>query len=130
MLRRWLQELHDVIFDRAAFDKRRHDDWFGDVHVVDDELERRRRGVVYWRIQREDVARLELYKIDLITTDDICCDIIFADGNRFTIDEELAGWHDALAWFESFPGFRNSWWQDVVKPPMAECRQVVFERKA
>jgi len=86
------------------------------------------REKVLFRLERETILAVEFFKRDMITVDDLCCDI-YVEGAVWRIDEELPGWNAALAWLEELPGFRKNWWDDVMQPPMAECRQVVFDRR-
>lgn len=118
----WWRDLVRRRDDARAYRK------YGELVVAGDALERRRGQEVLARLLAPEIVRIEMYKVDLITTDDICCDIHLQDGAAHTFDEETPGWDAAIEWLESLPGFRRSWRNDVVLPPFAECRQVVFIR--
>jgi hypothetical protein len=102
--------------------------YHGELRLIGDRLAHWRKGEVVVSIGHDEITRVELYKIDMLTTDSIACDITFEDGRVWTIHEEFHGWKEALPWVESLPGFRMGWQADVIHPPFAECRQVVFIR--
>ncbi|WP_293681892.1 hypothetical protein [uncultured Phenylobacterium sp.] len=86
--------------------------------------------VVVFRLDRASILAVEFFKRDMITVDDVCCDIYVEGGDCWRIDEELPGWDDAVEWLEALPGFRKNWRDDVIKPAFAECREVVFDRRS
>ena len=51
------------------------------------------------------------------------------DGEQIrTIHEELSGFDDAMASFETLPGFDHKWREAVILPPFAAKRTVIYSR--
>lgn len=99
------------------------------VRIVDDAVVGVKGDHVRVRIPRALLRRVDMYKIDHITVDLVCCDIVFGQGDSLftsTFHEELEGWDDLLAWLETLPGFRSDWRSAVIQPPFAENRTTVF----
>lgn len=122
---RWIEAVKRYFAARRGWNT---PEYYGVLTVSDEVLQATRLGEVVFRAGRDAIARVEIFKREMITVDDICCDIFLEDGSAFRIDEEMQGWTEAIAWLEQLPGFRRDWWNDVVKPPMAECRQTVYVR--
>ena len=60
------------------------------------------------RISLQEISAIIAYKIDEITTDLVCCNIVTGSGNGEhvrTVHEETPGFEALMARFETFPGF-------------------------
>lgn len=118
-LRRW----------RDARQRRWNRRWIGSLRVVDDRLEHVRGGRTIFRIAAGQLRQVEFYKVDRITVDDVCCDLLTDDGQVLTIHEEQEGWAAAVAWLEQLPGFHPAWRRDVLETPFAENRTLAYVRR-
>lgn len=81
----------------------------------------------------DEVRVIVAYKLDELTADLICCDIVTgaADGEQIrAIHEELLGFDAAMKAFEALPGFDRQWRDVVVFPPFAPNRTVIYDRAA
>jgi hypothetical protein len=81
----------------------------------------------------DEVSSIVAYKLDELTTDLVCCDIVIGagDGEQIrTIHEELPGFDAAMKAFEALPGFDRRWRASVVLPPFATNQTVVYDRNA
>lgn len=79
----------------------------------------------------DEVRAVVVYKLDELTTDLVCCDIVTGAGDNEqirTIHEELPGFEAAMRSFETLPGFNRQWRDAVVLPPFATNRTVAYER--
>lgn len=84
-------------------------------------------------VSLDEVRAIVAYKLDELTTDLVCCDIVTgaADGEQIrTIHEELLGFDIAMKAFEVLPGFDRQWRDVVVLPPFATNRTVIYDRAA
>lgn len=84
-------------------------------------------------VSLDEVRAIVAYKLDELTTDLVCCDIVTgaADGEQIrTIHEELLGFDAAMKAFEALPGFDRQWRDAVVLPPFATNRTVIYDRAA
>lgn len=80
-----------------------------------------------------EVSAIVAYKLDELTADLVCCDIVTGagDGKQIrTIHEELLGFDAVMKAFEALPGFDRRWRDAVVLPPFATNRTVVYDRDA
>jgi hypothetical protein len=111
----------------AFYERRTHRDR-GALRVVDGVLEIRGPKTEWEPFRREDVDIVEFFKRDMLTVDDICCDLFTIDGRSCRFDEEMPGWAEAVDWLEGLPGFYRDWRRAVVLPPMFECRTRVYVR--
>jgi hypothetical protein len=78
-----------------------------------------------------EVSAIVAYKLDELTTDLVCCDIVTGAGHGKqirTIHEELLGFDTAMKAFEALPGFDRQWREAVLLPPFATNRTVVYDR--
>jgi hypothetical protein len=75
------------------------------------------------------VSRLQVYKLDLLTTDCICLLFEFKDGSRpVQISEEWQGFADVLKQLSAaFPSTPSTWYAEAMLPPFAENRRVLYE---
>jgi hypothetical protein len=84
-------------------------------------------------VSLDEVRAIVAYKLDELTTDLVCCDIVMgaADGEQIrTIHEELLGFDAAMTAFEALPGFDREWRDAVVLPTFATNRTVIYDRTA
>jgi hypothetical protein len=79
-------------------------------------------------IKWTDIERLQAYKVDLMTTDEICMDITF--NNRWImITEETAGWYQFIERIKSaLPEINNKWEASVLKSPFEYDLTTIYER--
>lgn len=75
-----------------------------------------------------EINAVVFYKRDEITTDLICCDVEM-QGRVWTFHEEEAGWQKLTAHLSTLPGFRDDWYEAVVKPPFATNETIAFDRR-
>ncbi len=82
-------------------------------------------------VSLEEIKTIFAYKLDEITTDLVCCDIVtgVGDGEQIrTIHEELPGFDVAMARLEALPAFNQMWRDDVLLPPFATNRTTIYSR--
>jgi hypothetical protein len=73
------------------------------------------------------VERILAYKLDLITTDDVCLEFLAGD-RSYMAHEEAVGWQDLTAKvIERFP-IPTSWLENVIRSPFATNMSVVWNR--
>jgi hypothetical protein len=76
-----------------------------------------------------DIEEVSAYKVDLITTDDICLDISFQDF-ILTISEEVPGFPLFIEkLIEALPGIDGDWEAKVIKPPFATNQTIIYKRE-
>jgi hypothetical protein len=77
-----------------------------------------------------DVVRIVAYKLDRMTTDEICLDLISNDWQA-TYTEMTPGWYQFLEKLESaFPTIAPDWDAKIALPPFATNYTVLWERGA
>jgi hypothetical protein len=82
----------------------------------------------YHSIKWTDIERLEAYKVDLMTTDEVCMDITF-DNKTITITEETKGWYQFIDRLEHQLSHINADWQALVlKTPFEYDLTTIYER--
>lgn len=84
-------------------------------------------------VSLDEVGEIIAYKIDELTTDLVCCDIVTGsgDGQQIrTIHEEIPGFDALMARFETLPGFNSKWRDAVILPPFATNRTTIYNRAA
>jgi hypothetical protein len=101
----------------------------GALRIVDDVLEIYLGQDTRARIARGAVVAVDFYKRDMIGVDDICCQIQVDGGAVWRFDEEMPGWHDAVAWLERLPRFRRDWFKEVAFPAFETNLTRVYERR-
>ena len=83
------------------------------------------------RVRWDQVIRLETYKRDLDTMDEIILEIVYVDaGAPLTLDvsEDCPGFSDLLDVLpRRFPGVPGDWFQRVRQPPFAPNFTVLYE---
>jgi len=79
-------------------------------------------------IKWTDIERLEAYKADLMTTDEICVNIVF-DNKTIIVTEETKGWYQFIDKLQSVLPLTNSNWEDLVlKSPNEYHLITIYER--
>jgi len=84
-------------------------------------------------VSLDEVGEIIAYKIDELTTDLLCCDIVTGsgDGQQIrTIHEEIPGFDALMVRFETLPGFNSKWRDAVILPPFAANRTTIYNRAA
>jgi hypothetical protein len=84
-------------------------------------------------VSLDEVSAIVAYKIDELTTDLVCCDIVTGsgDGQQIrTVHEEISGFETVMARFEALPGFNKQWRETVILPPFATNRTTIYNRSA
>lgn len=75
-----------------------------------------------------EVERLEAYKIDLLSVDEVCLDIVLSN-SVITITEETDGWNNFLLQLhEQFPRIEKDWYPKIIQPPFQTNYTVLYER--
>lgn len=69
------------------------------------------------------------FKLDLLTLDEICLDLFFANGSSLRVTESLPGWPALLRHMSAhFPSIPPEWEWDVMQPPYATNLTLLFDR--
>lgn len=81
------------------------------------------------KIKWADVERLIAYKRDLITTDEICLDIIY-NNQQLTITEETPGWYQFIKKMKlAFPAIPANWDGEIIHPAFATNLIILYQRE-
>lgn len=79
-------------------------------------------------IKWTDIERLQAYKADLLTTDEICIDIIF-DNKTIIVTEETKGWYQFIDKVKSaLPLTNDNWEALVLETPFEYNLITIYER--
>lgn len=78
-------------------------------------------------IKWADIERIASYKADLLTTDEICLDIIY-DNKMVVLTEETHGWHQFIERLQSALPIKDNWEAAVLKSPFEYNLTTVYER--
>lgn len=82
----------------------------------------------YHSIKWADIERLQAYKADLLTTDEICIDLTY-DNKTITITEETKGWYQVIEKFKTtLPSINNNWETSVLEKPFEYNLTTIYER--
>lgn len=82
----------------------------------------------YYSIKWTDIERLQAYKVDLVTTDEVCIDITF-DNKTITITEATKGWYQFIDRLkEEFSHVDDEWQAIVLKTPFEYNLTTIYER--
>jgi len=111
------------------FKKRWTPKW--EIVVAEESFALTKNEEVIVKILFSEIARLEVYKVDQMVVDSICCDIMLGtnDGDRmWTVNEEIPGFKKLMKSFEQLPGFNDQWFPAIVKPAFAENRTIIFDK--
>lgn len=75
-----------------------------------------------------DIERIQTYKVDLTTTDEICMDITF-NNQSLMITEETCGWYQFIDKLQSaLSEIKNDWEAAVLKSPFEYDLLTIYER--
>lgn len=81
------------------------------------------------RLDWDDITQLNVFKVDLLTTDRIDMEIVYSD-KAFTINEEVPGWNQfVLKTKEVFPSIPKGWDIKIVQPPFAENFMTIYTKE-
>ncbi|MBE9660570.1 hypothetical protein [Mucilaginibacter myungsuensis] len=79
---------------------------------------------IFW----DSISEVNVYKVDLMTIDDIVMEITYND-RLLKITEETEGWNDFTDRLEQrFPTIPNDWWQKVVQPAFATNFTTIYKK--
>jgi hypothetical protein len=79
-------------------------------------------------IKWTDIERLQAYKADLVTTDEICIDIIY-DNKLIIVTEETKGWYQFINKLKSALTLTNDNWETLVlESPFEYNLTTIYER--
>lgn len=68
------------------------------------------------------------FKLDLLTSDEICLDLFFANGSRLRLTESLPGWPALVRHLHThFPSIPPEWEWDAMQPPFATNLTLLFD---
>jgi hypothetical protein len=69
------------------------------------------------------------YKKDLITTDEVCCDIFYGDNLLLRLTESAQGWDEFARMLTTiFPIIKEGWHFDIAFPPFATKLTLLFDK--
>ena len=75
-----------------------------------------------------DIERLIAYKLDLMTTDEMCLDIVYNNWQT-TITEETPGWYQFIEKTKlAFPNIPKNWDSEIVYPAFAKNLTILYQR--
>lgn len=81
----------------------------------------------YKKILWTEILEIHTYKIDLMTVDKICIDLVCKE-SVITIDEEIEGWDSFLIKMqEIFTVIDKNWWKNVAFPPFAMNYAILYK---
>lgn len=79
-------------------------------------------------IKWTDIEILKVYKVDLITIDEICMDIVF-NNLKITITEETQGWYQFVEKTKLvFPTISKNWDAEIINPAFATNLEIIYQR--
>jgi hypothetical protein len=80
-------------------------------------------------IKWADIERMQAYKVDLLTIDEICIDITF-DNKTIIITEETKGWYQFIEKLKSAFTLKNNNWETLVLKNAFEYNfTIIYERE-
>ena len=83
---------------------------------------------VFHSIKWTDIERLQAYKTDLLTTDEICIYINF-DNKTIIVTVETKGWYQFIGKLElALPLFKHNWEALVLETPFEYNLITIYER--
>lgn len=82
-------------------------------------------------IKWQDITKLNVYKVDLLTIDQIEMEIEYNNGNdRIRITEELPGWYQfVLKTKEIFPRIPQDWDLTIIHPAFERNYRTIYQRE-
>ncbi len=80
------------------------------------------------KIKWADINRIVAYRQDLLTTDNVCIDIVF-NNQRTTISEETPGWYQFVETTKHiFPSIPKNWDSRIIHPAFATDFTIIYQR--
>jgi hypothetical protein len=80
------------------------------------------------KVEWDNITQLNVYKVDLMTTDRIDMEIV-CGGSRFSIHEEIPGWYQfIIKTKEVFPTIPKEWDVDIMFPAFATNYRTIYEK--
>lgn len=80
------------------------------------------------RLNWLDITQLNVYKVDLMTIDQIEMEIVYGD-QRFSITEELPGWYQfVIKTKEIFPTIPKDWDVAIIHPAFATNYRTIYDK--
>ena len=80
------------------------------------------------KIKWTEIERLEGYKRDRMTVDDICMDVTW-NGWKATFSEEMPGWKELQKKVsEIFPDVTADWERKIMRTPFATTYTILYDR--
>ncbi len=73
-----------------------------------------------------EIAKIEVYKMDCFSWDEIRMDVYLTDGTIHVKSEEDDDWIDFLAVVDDLPGFVTDWYDRVLLPAFKENRMIIY----
>ncbi|HEX2628690.1 MAG TPA: hypothetical protein VHM26_06760 [Chitinophagaceae bacterium] len=75
-----------------------------------------------------EITDIVTYKIDMLTTDEICLDISFSE-SIFTLTESHPSWEEFITIMQNeLPSIDPGWWGKVVHPPFAINESTIYQK--
>jgi len=81
-----------------------------------------------WSLLWSDIDQIQAFKLDLITREDICLELV-AGQKAYTIDDETSGWSELLDEIGRQFHIAADWLSIVVTPVFATNRSVLWDRR-
>lgn len=86
------------------------------------------RGAFIKTLKWNDITALNVYKIDLVTIDEIRMEIVFGD-KSFEISEEIPGWYQFISRTkEIFPSIPKTWDIEIIQPPFGTNYTTIYSK--
>ena len=87
-------------------------------------------GASWAPVKWATVRRISTYKLDLLTSDEICLALEYDDGipMHIEVSEEQPGFEQFRIFVEKRFCFPGDWWETVMKPAFARNHAVLYER--
>lgn len=78
----------------------------------------------------EQISRITAYKIDLLTIDEICILIEYANNRSLELSESAEGWIQFIERLKiQFPTISKTWEFDIVQPAFERKETELYNRK-
>ena len=121
------QKLHSI-FEKTS--QRQKED--RRLVVSDVEVALFRDSVEVWRFHWDDVTRIVTCKWDLFSVDLVCLDFVVESQQLiYQTDEDMQGFWDLCEQMHRlFPSISEGWWSEVVLPPFATNKKVLYDKPA
>lgn len=82
----------------------------------------------YRKVNWAEIEEIQAYKLDLLTTDEVCIDLVLKT-SIITITEEIGGWElfvDTL--MKQFPSIQKDWEHKVTLPPFDTNFTILYKK--